>query len=164
MFLGTYLESITGRDMQVWLGECHVHAGIRPSDVQARLDEDPASELLVHPECGCASGCLYRVSTGELPADRVHVLGTEAMLHRVAERTPASAIVATESGIIHRLHAASPETAFHAVSERAICRYMKEITLERLEQALRLDQHEVVVDPDVARRAERAIRRMVEIT
>ena len=163
MFLGTYLESITGRKMQVWLGECHVHAGIRPADVNARLQEDPTSELLVHPECGCASSCMYHVSTGDLPGERVHVLGTEAMLRRVEESPAQDFVVATESGIIHRMRQHSPEKAFHTVSERAICRYMKEITLEKLERALREDQHVIEVDADVARRAELAIRRMVEI-
>ncbi len=163
MFLGTYLESITGRKMQVWLGECHVHAGIRPADVNARLEEDPSAELLVHPECGCASSCMYHVSTGDLPGERVHVLGTEAMLKRVAESPAQEFVVATESGIIHRMRQQAPEKAFHTVSERAICRYMKEITLEKLERALREDQHVIEVDEDVARRAELAIRRMIEI-
>jgi quinolinate synthase len=164
MFLGTYLESITGRKMQVWLGECHVHAGIRPDDVNARLDAAPESELLVHPECGCASSCMYHVSTGDLPADRVHVLGTEAMLRRVEQSPAQDFVVATESGIIHRMRQQAPEKVFRTVSERAICRYMKEITLEKLERALRENQHVIEVDEDVARRAELSIRRMVEIT
>jgi quinolinate synthase len=163
MFLGTYLESITGRKMQVWLGECHVHAGIRPDDVNARLAASPTSELLVHPECGCASGCMYHVSTGDLPADRVHVLGTESMLRRVAESPAQEFIVATESGIIHRMRDSAPEKVFRTVSERAICKYMKEITLEKLERSLRQDEHVIEVDPVVAQRAELAIRRMIEI-
>lgn len=163
MFLGTYLESITGRGMQVWLGECHVHAGIRPDDVNARLEASPKSELLVHPECGCASSCMYHVSTGELPAERVHVLGTEAMLKRVAESPAEDFVVATESGIIHRMRESAPEKVFRTVSERAICRYMKEITLEKLERSLRDNTHVIEVDEDVARRAELAIRRMIEI-
>ncbi|MCW2960019.1 MAG: quinolinate synthetase [Thermoleophilia bacterium] len=163
MFLGTYLESVTGRKMQVWLGECHVHAGIRPADVAQRLAESPKSELLVHPECGCASSCMYHVSTGEIPAERVQVLGTEAMLRRVEQSPAEEFIVATESGIIHRMQQSAPEKAFSTVSERAICRYMKEITLENLEAALRENQHVIEVDADVARRAELAIRRMIEI-
>ena len=163
MFLGTYLESITGRKMQVWLGECHVHAGIRPADVAERLERAPGSELLVHPECGCASGCLYHVSTGELPADRVHVLGTESMLRRVAESPAQEFVVATESGIIHRMRQSAPEKVFRTVSERAICRYMKEITLEKLERSLRENQYVIEVEQDVAERAELAIRRMIEI-
>jgi quinolinate synthase len=163
MFLGTYLESITGRQMQVWLGECHVHAGMRPADVAARLEAAPESELLVHPECGCASTCMYHVSTGEIPADRVQVLGTEAMLRRVEASPAKEHIVATESGIIHRMRQQAPEKVFRTVSERAICKYMKEITLEHLEAALRENQHVIEVPQDVADRARLSIQRMVEI-
>jgi len=163
LFLGTYLESITGRKMKLWLGECHVHAGIRPADVTARLDAAPDAELLVHPECGCASSCLYHVSTGDLPADRVQVLGTEAMMRR-AERSPATEfIVATESGVLHRLQQGSPDKVFHTVSERAICKYMKTITLEGLERALRENQYVIDVDPEISRRARGAIDRMIQI-
>ena len=163
MFLGTYLESITGRKMQVWLGECHVHAGIRPADVNARLEAAPSSELLVHPECGCASSCMYHVATGDLPAERVHVLGTEAMLRRVEASPAQEFIVATESGIIHRMREHEPEKVFRTVSERAICKYMKEITLEKLERSLRENTHVIEVEPQVAKRAELAIQRMIEI-
>jgi quinolinate synthase len=163
MFLGTYLESVTGRKMQVWLGECHVHAGIRPADVNARLEAAPDSELLVHPECGCASSCMYHVSTGDLPADRVQVLGTAAMLNRVEQSPADEFIVATESGIIHRMRESAPEKVFRTVSERAICKYMKEITLEKLERALRENQFVIDVDEDIARRAELSIQRMIEI-
>lgn len=99
----------------------------------------------------------------ELPAERVQVLGTEAMLHRIAESPAEEFVVATESGIIHRMRQAAPDKVFRTVSERAICRYMKEITLERLERSLREDTHRIEVDADVARRAELAIRRMIEI-
>ena len=121
------------------------------------------AELLVHPECGCASSCLNAVACGDLPAERVHVLSTEGMLQRAAATPARDVIVATESGVIHRMQQARPEQQFHAVSERAICRYMKTITLEKLEAALRLGQHEVTVAPEVAERARGAIERMVSI-
>ena len=57
MFLGIWLERVTGRKLTIWLGECHVHAGIRPADIERWQDEAPDAELLVHPECGCASQC-----------------------------------------------------------------------------------------------------------
>ena len=59
MFLGAYLERVTGRQMKIWPGECHVHAGIRTEDVSRMLDERPDADLLIHPECGCASQCMY---------------------------------------------------------------------------------------------------------
>src|SRR5215468_7556414 len=55
MYLGSYLKQTTGRPIQIWAGECHVHAGIRPADIERWQDEAPDAELLVHPECGCAS-------------------------------------------------------------------------------------------------------------
>ena len=91
------------------------------------------------------------------------MLGTEAMLKRVDESPADEFIVATESGIIHRMRQSAPEKVFRTVSERAICKYMKEITLEKLERSLRDNVHVIEVDDDVARRAELAIRRMIEI-
>ena len=163
MFLGTYLESITGRKMQVWLGECHVHAGIRPTDVRRRLDELPGAELLIHPECGCASSCLHAVTTGDIPAERVQVLGTEAMMRRAAASASSEFVIATESGVLHRMQRDNPAKQFHTISERAICRYMKTITLEKLEASLRTMEHVVTVDPAVAGRARGAIDRMISI-
>ena len=55
MYLGLWLERVTGRKLTIWLGECHVHAGIRPADIERWQDEAPDADLLVHPECGCAS-------------------------------------------------------------------------------------------------------------
>jgi quinolinate synthase len=106
---------------------------------------------------------MYHVSTGDLPADRVQVLGTAAMLNRVEQSPADEFIVATESGIIHRMRESAPEKVFRTVSERAICKYMKEITLEKLERALRENQFVIDVDEDIARRAELSIQRMIEI-
>src|SRR6059058_2150704 len=58
MFLGIWLERVTGRKLTIWLGECHVHAGIRPDDIERWQRDAPDAELLVHPECGCASQCM----------------------------------------------------------------------------------------------------------
>ena len=63
MFLGAYLERVTGRRMKIWPGECHVHAGIQPDDVSRAMAERPGVDLLIHPECGCASQCMYAAAT-----------------------------------------------------------------------------------------------------
>ena len=73
-FLGAHVRRVTGRDMDVWAGECHVHAEISPSDLRATLDANPDADLLVHPECGCTTTALYLTSTGDLPADRTRIL------------------------------------------------------------------------------------------
>jgi quinolinate synthase len=164
MFLGAYLERVTGRKMKIWPGECHVHAGIRPADISRAMDERPGVDLLIHPECGCASQCMYAAAHDEQLARTTHVLSTEGMV-QFAKRSPRTEFaVATETGILHRLHKEAPEKRFYAMSERAVCRYMKMITLEKTRDALRDMRHHVEVAPELAERARGAIRRMVEIT
>ncbi len=155
MYLGLWLEKVTGRKLNIWLGECHVHAGIRPSDIERWTESD--AELLVHPECGCASQCMA------FGNERTHILSTEGMIN-FAKRSPEQRfLVATETGILHRLHKEAPGKQFKAVSERAICKYMKMITLEKLRDSLREWKHEVTVEPKTAERARGAIERMIAL-
>ena len=163
MFLAAHVERQTGRKLEVWMGECHVHAGIEPADLEARLAEFPDAELMIHPECGCASHAVWMASTGVLPAGRTHVLSTSGMLRRAAATDARRVIVATETGLIHRLRVAQPERDFIAANEAAICRYMKMITPDKLLDSLRLNIHEVTVEPEVADRARLAIERMIAI-
>jgi quinolinate synthase len=94
---------------------------------------------------------------------RTHILSTEGMV-RFAEQSPKERfLIATETGIIHRLQKDVPCKRFEAVSERAICRYMKMITLEKLRDSLRDWKHVVTVEPEIAERARGAIERMVAI-
>jgi len=158
MFLGIWLERVTGRKLTIWLGECHVHAGIRPADIERWQDEAPDAELLVHPECGCASQCMA------FGNDRTHILSTEGMINLAKDSPKNRFLVATETGIIHRLNKEAPGKRFEAVSERAICKYMKMITLEKLHASLRDWKHEVTVEPEIAARARGAIERMVAIS
>ena len=155
MYLGLWLERVTGRKLRIWLGECHVHAGIRPQDIERWQAEAPDAELLVHPECGCASQCMA------FGNGRTHILSTEGMIRFAKESPKNRFLIATETGIIHRLSKEAPEKRFEAVSEKAICRYMKMITLEKLRDSLRDWKHVVTVPPDVAERARGAIDRMV---
>jgi quinolinate synthase len=163
MFLGAYLERVTGRSMKVWPGECHVHAGIRSDDVSRMLDEHPGADLLIHPECGCASQCMYAAAHDPAVARRTQVLSTEGMVGHVTRSDRREFVVATETGILHRLRREAPDRRFYAMSERAVCRYMKMITLPKLRDALRDMRHVVTVDPETAGRARGAIQRMVEI-
>jgi quinolinate synthase len=163
MFLGAHVERVTGRKLNIWMGECHVHAGIEPSDLDDRLAEFPDAELFIHPECGCASHALWLMSTGALPPDRTHVLSTGGMLRRAEETSARRTIVATETGLLHRLRTQHPERDFIAANEAAMCHYMKMITPDKLIDSLRNLVHEVTVDPGVAERARRAIERMIAI-
>ena len=163
MFLGAYLEKLTGRRMKIWPGECHVHAGIRPEDVTRMMEARPNTDLLIHPECGCASQCMYAAAHDAKLAETTHVLSTEGMVRHAKSSPKREFVVATETGIMHRLAKEAPEKRFYAMSERAVCRYMKQITLPKVRDSLRDMQFEVTVPDDVAARARLAIERMVEI-
>jgi quinolinate synthase len=167
MFLGAYVEKSTGRPMHVWDGECHVHAGIRPDDITAVRAAHPGADFLIHPECGCSTSVMEYVAAGDVDAEGVHMLSTGGMLGyaRGINGPPArTAIVATETGMLHPLRIAAPDTEFIAANEAAHCRFMKMITLPKLRDALRDDVHEVKVPPEVADRARRPIERMVAIS
>jgi len=163
MFLGLYVEHAAGRHLDLWLGECHVHAGIRAEDVRQQLDAHPDAHLLLHPECGCVSTCLWALSTGELPADRTYVLGTGGMVRHARACDSAIDVIGTEVGLVHRLRKEAPGHTFLPLREDAICEYMKAITVPKLYRALRDDVYEVRVEPKVAARAGAAIDRMLAV-
>jgi quinolinate synthase len=156
MFLGLWLERVTGRKLHIWMGECHVHAGIRPEDVE-RWASVPDAELLVHPECGCASQAMAFAN------GRTHILSTEGMVDFAQQSDKDRFLVATETGIIHRLGKEAPGKRFEAVNQNAVCVFMKMITLRKVRDALRDRQFEVTVDPEIAARARGAIDRMVAL-
>jgi quinolinate synthase len=165
LFLGTYVARMLDRPLYLWDGECHVHAGIRPSDIQATRAAHPEAELLIHPECGCVSSVMEYVAAGDIDADGVQILSTGGMLRYAREAEPGtSAIVATETGMLHPLRAAAPDVQFIAANAEASCRFMKMITLPKLRDALRDGVHEVSVPPETAAGARRAIERMVAIS
>jgi quinolinate synthase len=157
MYLGLWLERVTGRKLTIWLGECHVHAGIRPDDIERWTREAPDAELLVHPECGCASQAMA------FGNERTKILSTEKMVD-YAKRSPKERfLIATETGIIHRLEKEAPGKRFEPVRDDAVCRFMKVTTLDKVRDSLRDMQHRVTVDADTSDRARLAIERMVAI-
>jgi quinolinate synthase len=164
MFLGAYVEKMVGRSMHVWDGECHVHAGIRPADISRVRAEHPGADFLIHPECGCSTSVMEYVAAGDVDADGVHLLSTGGMLRYAERATPGTtAIMATETGMLHPLRLAAPDVDFVAANEAATCRYMKMITLPKLRDCLRDLTGEVRVPADVAERARVPIERMVAI-
>lgn len=163
MFLGAHVERVTGRKLHLWMGECHVHAGIAPGDIDARLQEHPDADLYIHPECGCASHALYLASSGRLPAGRTHLLSTSGMQEKAAEPGPPQVIVATETGLLHSLRQKYPDKQFLAANEDAVCKYMKMITPERVLASLERMQFEVTVPTQVAERARLALERMIQL-
>jgi quinolinate synthase len=164
MFLGEHVKRETGRqNMHIWMGECHVHAGIEPSDIQDTMTAHPDAELYIHPECGCASQALYMLSTGDLPADRSFVLGTGGMVRRARASDASEFIVATETGMLHRLRKENTVGNFMPANEKAECVYMKMITPKKLLRALETGETEVTVPRDIADRARHPIERMFAI-
>jgi len=163
MFLGAYVEKTLGRPMYVWDGECHVHAGIKPRDIAAVRSAHPGADFLIHPECGCSTSVMEYVAAGDVDADGVHMLSTGGMLGYARRHSGGTAIVATETGMLHPLRRAAPDVEFIAANEAASCRFMKMITLPKLRDALRDRRSEVKVSPEVAERARLPIERMVAI-
>ncbi|HWM07532.1 MAG TPA: quinolinate synthase, partial [Actinophytocola sp.] len=163
-FLGAHVRRETGRkNLHVWAGECHVHAGINGPELAARAAANPEADLFVHPECGCATSALYLAGEGVVPAAQVKILSTGDMVTEARATRARSVLVATEVGMLHQLRRAAPEIDFRAVNDRASCRYMKMITPAALLRALREGRDEVQVNPLVAERARGAVRRMIEI-
>jgi quinolinate synthase len=163
MWLGAYVERVTGRRMHVWDGECHVHAGIRPADINSLRAREPEADFLVHPECGCTTQVMEFVASGDVGAENTHFLSTEGMMRHARASDNETMIVATETGILHRMQEESPHKRFIPANEAAVCRYMKMITLPKLVDSLRNLRHEVRVSPDIAARARVPIERMVAI-
>src|SRR5437763_9067787 len=175
MFLGAYVEKTLGRSLHVWDGECHVHAGIRPSDIEATRAAHPGADFLIHPECGCSTRVMEYVAAGDVDAEGVHMLSTGGML-KYAEslenvapaegqvdepglkdttEPPAAdlathpvreAVVATEVGMLYPLQMAAPDVQFIPANAEASCVFMKMITLGKLRDALRDGRFEVKVD------------------
>jgi quinolinate synthase len=171
MFLGAYVEKTLGRAMHVWDGECHVHAGIKPSDIADVRAAHPGADFLIHPECGCSTSVMEYVAAGDVDSEGVHMLSTGGMLGYAREReaghpdgSQLTAIVATETGMLYPLRQAAPDVEFIAANEAAHCRFMKMITLPKLRDALRDGVHEVKVPAQVAERARLPIERMVAIS
>jgi len=163
-FLGAHVQQVTGRPgIHVWMGECHVHAGISGADLRERVAAAPDAEVLIHPECGCATSAMWMAGTGDLPAERTHVLSTSGMLEYARTASAGRVLVATEVGMLHQLRQVNNRSVFEAVNPRAVCPYMKMTTPEALLRCLREGSDEVLVDIDVAARARRAVEAMIAV-
>jgi quinolinate synthase len=164
MFLGQHVKRMSGRrNIHIWMGECHVHAGIDPEDIRLKRAQHPGAEFLIHPECGCSTSVLEAMSAGEIDPSGVQILSTEGMIKRPALSPHDEFIVATEVGILHRLRREHPSKRFFAANERAVCAYMKVTTLPKVRRSLLDMTHRITVPAPIADRARRAIERMIAI-
>ncbi|CAB4791897.1 MAG: quinolinate synthase NadA [Actinobacteria bacterium] len=163
-FLGAHAQHMTGRtNMHIWMGECHVHAGINGQDLKAMVAAEPEAELFIHPECGCATSAMYLASSGVVPKERTKILSTSGMITAAKETRAAKVLVATETGMLHQLRKANPLVIFEPVNRAAVCKYMKMNTPEKLLEALRTGRDEVTVPQEIADRARLSVERMIAI-
>lgn len=165
MFLGSYVAKMTNRNnMFIWAGECHVHAGIRSQDVQEKLNQYVNAEFLIHPECSCTSSVMYDVASGDYGNRQVQILSTEGMMNHAKDSSSKKFVVATETGILYRMRKQNPDKEFIPISENAVCKYMKMITLDKVYSSLKEEKYEVKVPKNIAQKAHLAIERMLAIS
>jgi len=154
-FLGSYVKNRTGRkNMVLWKGYCPTHVMIQHEEIQRLKADHPEAKFVMHPECGCTTKSMHLAD---------EVLSTEGMVKYVKESPAKEFIVATETGILHRMKKDNPGKLFIAANDRSVCSYMKMNTMEKLVQSLENLQYEVKVPEELANRARRSIERMLEI-
>ena len=157
--LGNYINSITGRKMVLWDGACHVHEKFSLTRILELKEKHPQAKILVHPEC---KGPVVKV------ADKVG--STAALLKFSQEDEAKEFIVATESGILHKMQQACPDKVFlpappdDSTCACNECNYMKLITMEKLYNCLRYEWPEVKVDKQTSEQAVKCINRMLELS
>jgi quinolinate synthase len=163
-FLGAHVQRVTGRPgIHVWMGECHVHAGITPGELRQKATAEADAELFIHPECGCSTAAMWQAGMGDLPEGRTHVLSTGGMLDAARRTRASSVLVATETGMLHQLRQANPAVRWEPVNPNAVCRFMKMTTPAVLLRCLREGVSEVTVAPDIAVRARKAVQAMIAV-
>lgn len=157
--LGGYINAVTGREMLLWNGACHVHDRFSIEKISEMKRQHPGAKILVHPECRRPL---------QLIADKVG--STAALLKFAHEDDAKEYIVVTESGILFEMRRACPDKTFLAAPADDAecqcnnCEYMKLNTLEKVAAALRDEQPEIIVDPEIASRAIKPITRMLELS
>ena len=164
LFLGSYVAEMTKRkNMFIWPGECHVHAGIKADDINKMLSVFKDADFLIHPECSCTSSMMYHMSKGEMERTG-HVLSTEGMMQHARSSTARQFLVATETGILYRMQKENPGKEFIPIKRDALCKYMKKITLDKVYNSLVQNVYEVKVPHNIADKARLAIDRMIAIS
>jgi quinolinate synthase len=164
MFLGAYVAEVTKRkNMLIWPGECHVHAGIKPETVNEMLKTHKGAEFLIHPECGCTTSMMYYFGNGNGNGHNMKFFSTEGMMKHAKSSSAEKFVIATETGILYRMQKENPNKIFIPVSDKAVCKYMKMITLDKVYRSLAEEVYEVKVPENIAAKARLAIERMLSI-
>jgi quinolinate synthase len=151
--LGSWVaRSLPDVEVLLWDGWCPTHEDVTPEQLATAREEHPDAKVMAHPEC--------RPEVVDL-ADAV--LSTSQMLEYAASDPASAFIVVTETGLVHALKKAAPDKEFFELAPRMLCPNMKLTTLVKVRDALALGQHEITVEPEIARRARAAVERMVAI-
>ena len=160
--LGNYINSVTGRDMLLWEGACHVHSRF---SLEALLDlkkKNPDASVLAHPECKAV-----------ILTQANKIGSTKALLDFAITNPQKRFIVVTESGILHEMQKACPDKEFIPVPPEATetigchcneCEYMRLNTLEKLLACLQTEQPEIIINSELATKALKPIRLMLEMS
>jgi quinolinate synthase len=155
MYLGQWVKiQEPKRKIHLWNGSCHTHVRIRPEPILDLKKKHPKAEFLMHPECGCLTASMNM-------ADRI--LSTDGIVKRAQESSAQEFIIATETGILHRLRKENPTKTFYPAAEEASCEFMKKITLEKVLWSLEDLQYRVSVPKETADAARGALERMMRI-
>jgi quinolinate synthase len=157
--LGNYILNITGRDIAIWNGACHVHEEFSLEAILKLKKENPEAKIIVHPEC-------------ELPVRMIadFIGSTSALLQFTRKDDSKSYIVATEPGIIHQMKKSNPFKTYIPASPKdstcgcSECNFMKLITIEKIYNCLMNEKPEILIDGDVLLKAKKPIVRMMEIS
>ena len=157
--LGNYLNSITGRNMLLWDGACHVHEEFSLEKIMDILNQNPDAKLIAHPEC---------TKPVQIAADFIG--STSALLKFVTQGDCWKFIVATDSGILHQMRKQNPEKTFipappiDSTCGCNDCRFMKMHTLQKVYESLRDDKFEIKLDAEIIKKAVMPIHRMLELS
>ncbi|MGC8964220.1 MAG: quinolinate synthase NadA [Brevinematia bacterium] len=163
MFLGSYVARVTKRKIHIWPGECHVHANVRPEDIERVRSEHPNADFLIHPECGCTTSCMYYVENKDINSSKTYFLSTEGMVNFVKNSLSKEFVVATEIGVLHRMKKFRQDAEYYPISENMICEYMKKITLEKVLTSLKEEKYLITIPEEIRLKALIPIERMLSI-
>ena len=160
--LGSYINSVTGRNMLLWNGACHVHSRFSLEALMELKRENPGVEVLAHPEC-----------KGPILAQSDVIGSTKALLDHVIKSPAKRFIIATESGILFEMQRACPDKEFIPVPPEVTegvgcscneCEYMRMNTLEKVYDCLKNEEPQMSVDPQIAKKAYDSIDRMLRMS
>lgn len=155
--LGAWIQKMTGREVELWSGNCCVHERITTEMVLAKSAEFPDADILIHPE----SNCSHDDRILNLP--QAYMYSTAGMIKHALESDKRQFIIATEVETIHKLKLDSPEKEFIPIHPKTICGQMKKVTLAGVLESLEKEQFEVKVPEEIRKRAWLPIKRMLEI-